>query len=165
MKRLVSLCLCSVAVQAAVAATYTEVEFEKLKLAPKSYYGKKIAYISTFYEVLTGFLPYMQKSGYNTDKYLMFLIGDRTLPVLARKNDAMISLAAELESGSEVKVSGQLKKFREGPRFTAFPHYFVLLADLEVLRKGDEEPPDGAPRRPIKPPLPGRRPRPGKRLW
>jgi hypothetical protein len=135
---------------AALAVDYTEVEYKALKLSPKDYKHKSVTYTAAYLATRTTFHPYMERSGFRPDKYFWLVIGDLTVPALAKSNDDMKKLVLELKFGMKVKVYGKVRKFKREPKATILPHYYVDVKNLEVILDDTK-------------PLPRPRPRPRPR--
>lgn len=135
---------------------YEEADYEALRLSPESYKNKRVCYEGVYLHTATTFHNYMERSDIQHDKYLWLVIGDLSLPAMARKSDTMNEFVAGLKSRRKVKVYGKVKKFRHEPHATVLPHYYVEVDNVEDL--GVAEPPADAPARGL-PPTGPRRPR------
>ena len=142
------LLLSLVALQAVIAADpeYTEVTVEQLKVAPEKYEHEYIVYEGPFLNTHSTFLPYMEKSGFRSTKYVWLVIGPSQVPVLARKTDTIVEQAAQLKRGQMVRVYGRIREFKADPKQTIHPHFYVSVDKLEPLET--RQPVPGPSRRP-----------------
>lgn len=125
--------ICLSSLNAFALTPYLEVDINVLKVAPEEYSSKKIVFTSTYTRYSTTFLPYMEKSGIETGKYFWLDIGGFRLPVIAKKNDEMNSLVADLKRGKTVKVYGRVKKFKKDPQQTLHSVYYVRVDKIEPV--------------------------------
>ena len=114
---------------------YETLEFKVLRAMPEEYKNKKVAYEGVYFGFAITFLPYMEKSGFEASKYFGIGVGDLSLPVMAKKNDDFNELIGKvLEKGATVKVYGKVKKYRVEPEITTFPHYYLELDYVEIVK-------------------------------
>ena len=135
MKRYLAPIVSILIVHCALAADreYTEVTHKQLEIDAKSYKNKYVQYESTYVRVSSTFLPYIEKSGYRTDRHIWITIGGNHVPVMAKRTDELIAFLAELKAGQNVKVYGKVKEFQHEPGNTMFPRYHVYADKIELL--------------------------------
>ena len=137
MRRVVIL-LCGLILAGPVLAEkkYEEVDYKAFRLAPEDYKNRHITYVETFRGVSGTLASYMERSGMRPDKYLLVLIGEQSVPVLAKKTDEMTALASGFKAGDKVRVSGKVKRFSAEPAQKLFSRYYVRVDKLELVAQG-----------------------------
>lgn len=149
MKMCPVLFLSALMVQAAHAGSkYIEVSYRALEVSPEEYKNKKVLYSATFINFSTTFQPYMERSGFGPKKHLWLIIGDYSIPAIAKKTEAMTQFVAELKKGSKVKVYGKVKKFKTKPKRTIRAYYYVEVENLELVPFEEPAPDTSLPRKP-----------------
>ncbi|MCG2660480.1 MAG: hypothetical protein L6437_09575 [Kiritimatiellae bacterium] len=132
MRTCLAVLLSTLMAHAAIAGTeYTEVDFKEFRLSPEDYKSKKITYTARFVNVSTTFLPYMDKSGFTTKKYLWLVVGDFRIPAMLKKSDEATELVVTLKKEQLVTVSGTVKTFKSKPKQTMYPQYYVMVDSIE----------------------------------
>ena len=135
----------------AVADTeYEEVDYDVFRVAPESYKSKRLTYTVAFRRLSSTLAPYMEQSGYRSDRYLWLLTGDQLIPVLIKKNDDVVELVASFKPGDRIRVSGKVRRFSRKPKQTVLSQYYVLADEVKVEVPALKKPPD--PRKPVRPP-------------
>ncbi len=114
------------------ADLFTKITINQVSITPEDYQNKKVTYKGTFRKFSTTFLAYMEKSGFRPNKHFMLLIGDKKVPVIAKKNSSLTSFMASLKRGDILIVYGRIKKFSTKPRKTIRPHYYLELSHLNL---------------------------------
>lgn len=112
---------------------YKELTFQALKAAKESYEHKKVRYESIYTGFADTFPPYVEKSGYKSNKYFFLNCGGIQVPVLARKKKDLTELIGKLKKGVKVRIYGRVKEFRSKPGMTTLPRFFIELAHITVL--------------------------------
>ncbi len=120
-------------------AAFTDIEYNALRVAPEKYRGKKVAFTARFINFSTTFFPYMEKAGITSGRHLGLIIGDLSLPTIARKDKEIEAQAAELKPGTTVKVYGKVNRFTAEPHETTLPRYYISLEQLEVIETPEQE--------------------------
>ena len=135
-------CFCAVS---AHAVTNTNVvSFALLKVAPEKYKNKHVVYVETYGSFLPSFPPYVEASGFKSDKWFSLLIGDPHVPVLFKKTDTNSVFVSTLKAGSSVKVAGRVRAFHVEPKVPFLPTYYVEAdsVGLESEPNPLDQPPD-----------------------
>ncbi len=113
--------------------SFTKITLNQVSIAPEDYKNKKVTYTGTFRKFSTTFLAYMEKSGFKPDKHFMLLIGDKKVPVIAKKNKELTTFMATIKKGDSMIVYGRIKKFRVKPQKTIRPHYYLELHHINLV--------------------------------
>ena len=127
------------------ADKYYGVEFRTLIVSPEDYKNKRVTYIERFLNFSATFFPYMEKSGFKPDKYLMLEIGKYRLPVVAKKTKEITQFVSGLNADAYVKVFGKIRRFRAKPKRTIRPHYFLELEHIHIVH--NKQVGSGSPKR------------------
>lgn len=149
MKRQIVMAFLFLGLCARADTTYEEIEFNQLKIAPETYKMKYVEYYATYRNFTTTFLPYMEASGFKSTRYVLLDIGDSSVPVIAKKNEELNALVAEMKRGSHVLVRGRVREFKQDPRWSAFPRFYVDLDEVKIHSEPEVE--DNRPWRPLQP--------------
>ena len=116
------------------AEAYKEIEPKVLKLQIEEYRNKKVYYTGVFYNLLTTFPRYADKSGIKAGKYFWLVITPKNVPVIIRKKK-LDDVIMAIKKGSTVKVYGKVKKFKYKPERSMMPPYYLELANIEVTEE------------------------------
>ncbi len=114
--------------------SYTEVKAKELKTAPEEYLNKNIFFATRFSELITTFLPYMDKSGFKAGKHYWLRVVPSNFPVIGEKKDKEFGdIAQDLRKRAPLAIYGKVRKFRFLPGETIFPHYYFDAEKIEMI--------------------------------
>jgi hypothetical protein len=130
------LTLCAVFLLASAfnANQYDQVTKEMLKAQPEKYKNKKIHFETKYLGYATTFPPYMEKSGIKAGKYFRVKAQPLNFPIVARKK-SFSDIIMSLKKRSIVKIYGRVKIFIVSPARTRFPHYYMEVADIQIIKE------------------------------
>ncbi|NOY74842.1 MAG: hypothetical protein GXP32_03505 [Kiritimatiellaeota bacterium] len=120
------------------ASQYKQITKELLKAQPEKYKNKKIYFETKYLGYATTFPPYMERSGIKAGKYFYIRAQPQNFPVVANKK-SFSDLILSMKKRSSVKIYGKVKKFPISPGWSRFPHYYLVVADIQVTKEPTKE--------------------------